>query len=288
MRASEIVRSLLAGLIILVAGVTASAGQSAGAKATPCDGSNVTGPMFSQVGTSEAAVKAFLGALQKAVASDDRRKVASIIRYPIYAWARDRDIRFKTPASLVASYELVFTAALKKTIAEARTECLFTNWKGVMIHDGEIWINALPRVLKIIRINRPVGGQQQVKPARSAFKVHPKAFSLIECWETDSECPVVTEINLDAVAANSNQFSPKDIKEEGEWITCPSENGRGFTRYRTMETAGNRYTVEYQDNGGGTLTMSAAIEFIVDKRVLRKDGKPKSVRVLRVLAFRVM
>lgn len=288
MRASEIVRSLLAGLIILVAGVTASAGQSAGAKATPCDGSNVTGPMFSQVGTSEAAVKAFLGALQKAVASDDRRKVASMIRYPIVAWARDRDVLFKTPASLVASYELVFTAALKKTIAEARTECLFTNWKGVMIHDGEIWINALPRVLKIIRINRPVGGQQQVKPARSAFKVHPKAFSLIECWETDSECPVVTEINLDAVAANSNQFSPKDIKEEGEWISCPSENGRGFTRYRTMETAGNRYTVEYQDNGGGTLTMSAAIEFIVDKRVLRKDGKPKSVRVLRVLAFRVM
>ena len=289
MRASEVVRSLLAGLIILVAGVTASAGQSAGAKATPCDGSNVTGPMFSQVGTSEAVVKAFLGALQKAVASDDRRKVASMIRYPIVAWARDRDILFKTPASLVASYELVFTAALKKTIAEARTECLFTNWKGVMIHDGEIWMNApSPRVLKIIRINRPVGGQQQVKPARSAFKVHPKVFSLIECWETDSGCPVVTEVNLDAVAANSNQFSPTDIKEEGEWITCPSENGRGFTRYRTMETAGNRYTVEYQDNGGGTLTMSATIEFIVDKRVLRKDGKPKSVRVLRVLAFRVM
>lgn len=288
MRAPEVVRSLLAGSIIFVAGVTAPAGQSTGAKATPCDGSNVTGPMFSQVGTSEAAVKAFLGALQKAVASDDSRKVASMIRYPIVAWARDRDVLFKTPASLVASYELVFTAALKKTIAEARTECLFTNWKGIMIHDGEIWINALPRVLKIIRINRPVGGQQQVKPARSAFKVHPKAFSLIECWETDSECPVVTEINLDAVAANSNQFSPKDIKEEGEWITCPSENGRGFTRYRTMETAGNRYTVEYQDNGGGTLTMSAAIEFIVDKRVLRKDGKPKSVRVLRVLAFRVM
>jgi len=289
MRASEVARSLLAGSIIFVAGVTASAGQAAGTKVTPCDGSNVTGPMFSQVGTSEAVVKAFLGALQKAVASDERRKVASMIRYPIVAWARDRDVLFKTPASLVASYELVFTAPLKKTIAEARTECLFTNWKGVMIHDGEIWMNALsPRVLKIIRINRPVGGQQQVKPARSAFKVHPKAFSLIECWETDSECPVITEINLDAVAANSNQFSPKDIKEDGEWISCPSENGRGFTRYRTMETAGNRYTVEYQDNGGGTLTMSAMIEFVIDKRVLRKDGKPRSVRVLRVLAFRLM
>ena len=64
MRESEFVRSLLAGLIILAAGLTASAGQAAGAKATPCDGSNVTGPMFSQVGTSEAAVKVFLGSLQ--------------------------------------------------------------------------------------------------------------------------------------------------------------------------------------------------------------------------------
>ena len=170
MRASEVVRSLLAGLVILVAGLTASAGQSAGTKVTPCDGSNVTGPMFSQVGTSEAAVKAFLGALQKAVATDDRRKVASMIRYPIVAWAGDRDVLFKTPASLVASYELVFTVSLKKTIAEARMECLFTNWQGVMIHDGEIWMNALhPRVLKIIRINRPVRGEQREKPSRPAF-----------------------------------------------------------------------------------------------------------------------
>jgi hypothetical protein len=204
MRATEIVRSLLAGLIILVAGLTASAGQSAGTKATPCEG-NVSLPMFSEVGTSEAVVKAFLVALQKAVASDDRRKVASMIRYPIYAWARDRDVLFKTPASLVASYELVFTAPLKKTIAEARMECLFTNWQGVMIHDGEIWMNALhPRVLKIIRINRPVGEQPHEEPSRPAFKAHPRGFSLIESWATDSEYPVVTEINLDAVAANSN------------------------------------------------------------------------------------
>jgi hypothetical protein len=164
MRASEVVRSLLAGLIILAAGLTTSAGQSAGAKATPCEG-NVNLPMFSVAGTSEAAVKAFLVALQKAVASDDKRKVASMVRYPIYAWARDRDVRFRTPASLVASYELIFTAPLKKTIAEARMECLFTNWKGIMIHDGEIWMNALhPGVLKIIRINRPVGEQPSEKP----------------------------------------------------------------------------------------------------------------------------
>jgi hypothetical protein len=140
--------------------------------------------MFSVAGTSEELARAFLVALQKAVASDDRRKVASMIRYPIVAWAQGQNVLFKTPASLAASYELIFTAALKKTIADARTECLFTNWKGVMIHDGEIWMGARSKGdLQIIAINRPVGEERQVKPHSPpppAFKVQPAVFSLIE------------------------------------------------------------------------------------------------------------
>jgi hypothetical protein len=172
---------LFAGLILLLIVPTVSPGQTASAK--PCE-RDQSPPMFSVAGTSEELARAFLVALQKAVASDDRRKVASMIRYPIVIWARDRNVRFKTPASLAASYELIFTAAIKKTIAEARTECLFTNWKGVMIHDGEIWMGAGSKGgLQIITINRPVGEERQVKPRPPpppAFKVHPKVFSLIE------------------------------------------------------------------------------------------------------------
>jgi len=164
---------LFAGLLLLLIVPTVSPSQSS---AKPCE-RDQSPPMFSVAGSSEEVARAFLVALQKAVASDDRRKVASMIRYPIVAWARDRSVLFKTPASLVASYELIFTAALKKTIAEARTECLFTNWKGVMIHDGEIWMGARSKGdLQIITINRPAGEERQVKPSTPALKVHPKVF----------------------------------------------------------------------------------------------------------------
>jgi len=33
----------------------------------------------------------------------------------------------------------------------------------------------------------------------SALKIHPKVFNMINCWISDLESPVVTEINLDAV-----------------------------------------------------------------------------------------
>jgi len=279
---------LFAGLLLLLVGPIVLLGQSSRAGQAPCEEGR-SAPMFSVAGTSEKQARAFLVAIQKAVASDDRRKVASMVRYPIVIRVRDRNVLFKTPAPLVASYELIFTASLKKTILAARTECLFTNWKGVMIHYGEIWMGARSNGdLQIITINRPAGEEGQVKPQPPpVFKVHPKVFSLIENLEPDTEYPVVTEINLDAVAGNDSQFPPDEIKVEGEWISCATDDGRGFKRYRVLEAAGNRYTVEYQENGGGTLTTSALIECVIEKRMVKKDGKAKSIRVLKVLAFKL-
>jgi hypothetical protein len=156
-RARQAVRLLLAGGLIFSASLAEAVEQPAALKAAPCE-RDQSPPVFSEIGTTDEAVEAFLGALQRAVASDDRRRVATMIRYPIVASARDRDATFKTPDSLLASYELVFTPRLKRTIAAARKDCLFTNWQGAMIHDGEIWFNALPTGdLTITRINGRVG-----------------------------------------------------------------------------------------------------------------------------------
>jgi hypothetical protein len=35
----------------------------------------------------------------------------------------------------------------------------------------------------------------------------------------------------------------------------------GFMRYRALELKGDHYKIEYQENGGGTLTTAAVIEF---------------------------
>src|SRR5437762_3082352 len=78
------------------------------------------------------------------------------------------------------------------------------------------------------------------KPATPALKVHPKVFNLVDCWISDSEAPVVTEFNLDALEANGNQFFADDVKKDGLWTRSPNEDGTGFFRYRVLETKGNQ------------------------------------------------
>jgi hypothetical protein len=59
----------------------------------------------------------------------------------------------------------------------------------------------------------------------------------------------------------------------------------GFMRYRVLESKGNHYKVEYQENGGGTLTTASIIEFDIQKRNIRRDGEPVTLRVLRVTSY---
>jgi hypothetical protein len=227
---------------------------------------------------SEAGLKVFIAALKKAVAADDRRKVASMIRYPIVIVAGGRSVLFSTPASLVASYNLVFTPLLKKLIAHAKPQEMFRNWQGAMIGRGEIWINTVSAGrLKVVTIQAQTEQQEKaVKPRAPGFKVHPSVFSMI--------FRDVREIDLDAVA-HDHQFQDDDVKQDGEWIFYSEKDGRGFSRYRVLKKGGNRYTVQYQENGGGTITDSAIIEFVIDRRLVRKDGKLESIRVLRVLRY---
>jgi hypothetical protein len=56
-------------------------------------------------------------------------------------------------------------------------------------------------------------------------------------------------------------------------------------RYRVLELKGNRYKVEYQENGGGSLTTDSTVEFSIEKRTIQRDGKPIVLRVLRVLSY---
>jgi hypothetical protein len=125
------------------------------------------------------------------------------------------------------------------------------------------------------------------KPAaeKSALKVHPKVFNMIDCWIADSETPVVTEINLNAVEKNGNQFNEEGLKQDGEWLVYSVPDTGGFMRYRVLEAKGSHYKVEYQENGGGTLTTASTIEFEIEKRHIRRNGSPMTVRVLRVSSY---
>jgi hypothetical protein len=79
-----------------------------------------------------------------------------------------------------------------------------------------------------------------------------------------------------------NEFNDDGLKQDGEWVQCAVPDTNGFMRYRVLESKGSHNKVEYQENGGGTLTTASTIEFDVEKRNIQRDGKPVTIRVLRV------
>ncbi len=107
---------------------------------------------------------------------------------------------------------------------------------------------------------------------------------MIQCWISDTESPVVTEVNLDAVQRNRNQFDKDGIKQEDGW-TVYGESGGGFKRYRVIERSGSHYKIEHQENGGGSLTTVSRIEFSIENREIHTDGKPTVINVLKVISY---
>jgi hypothetical protein len=147
---------------------------------------------------------------------------------------------------------------------------------------------SVPEFSKIVQSLHPIRDEKAATPTAaqtSALKIPPKVFSMINCWISDSESPVVTEINLDAVEKNGNEFNENGLKQDGEWLQSPAPDSNGFMRYRVLESKGNHYKVEYQENGGGTLTTASTIEFDVQKRSIQRDSKPVTIRVLRVSSY---
>src|SRR6266404_1792738 len=139
---------------------------------------------------------------------------------------------------------------------------------------------------KIVNSLHPAKADAKTASAPLPLKLHPKIFNMVECWLSDSQSPVVTEINLDAVEMNGNQFNTEDVKADGEWTRAKTPEAGGFMRYRVLGLKGNRYTVEYQENGGGSLTSDATIEFLIDKRSIERNGKRENIRVLRVVSYK--
>jgi hypothetical protein len=116
-------------------------------------------------------------------------------------------------------------------------------------------------------------------------RIHPKLFEMVTSWDSDTEQPVVTEINLDAVVKNRNQFDFSKVKKNGDWIECIDNDGCGFCRFKTIKTDEKLVLIEFQRNAGGTLTTAALIAFVIETRDILKAGKGHPVQVLRVISI---
>lgn len=116
-------------------------------------------------------------------------------------------------------------------------------------------------------------------------RIHPRVFEMVTSWDSDTEEPVITEVNLDAVVKNRNQFDFSKVRKNGEWIECAGDGDIGFSRFKYLKSENSQILVEFQRNAGGTLTTETLIEFVIQTRDVLKAGKPHRIQVLRVLSI---
>jgi uncharacterized protein Veg len=120
---------------------------------------------------SDREVEEFFVSFKEAIAKGDKKRVASIVSYPITVTldsGRRRKIR--RAAEFTRLYDRVFGGEFKRVIAKTSEKDLWANWSGVAMPNGEVWFNGVvknvsgpePYTLKITAINGSIhsGGRR--------------------------------------------------------------------------------------------------------------------------------
>jgi hypothetical protein len=133
------------------------------------------------------AVTTFLTELRRAINADDRSAVASLVQFPLVVLAGDLRIPIADRAALLHSYDVVFSPALKNTIAQAgfagagRAEPaarVTISETFVTIGSDLIRLQTVGGALKIVRIREPLSGaavkssgHTELEPRRLTLRV---------------------------------------------------------------------------------------------------------------------
>ena len=110
---------------------------------------------YAAAGISEPEhVTQFLARLKQAVAANDRGAVAAMVSYPLRVHPVGRPAKtYGNAAALRADYPNVFTPGVVNAVAAAEPDNLFARDQGVMIGQGEIWMNEVAGSMKIVTVN---------------------------------------------------------------------------------------------------------------------------------------
>jgi hypothetical protein len=85
--------------------------------------------------------RAFLLELQKAVQSGDRKHVAGMVQYPLRVNGLPHVRSIRNRAAFLRLYPTLFNAPLRQALKNQPPDCLFHNWQGAMIGNGELWFD---------------------------------------------------------------------------------------------------------------------------------------------------
>lgn len=83
--------------------------------------------------------RAFLAELKAALKSGDKKRVAGLVHYPLKVTSSHGNRVVRSSTEFVKDYDHLLTPLVTKAVEQQVPACLFANYQGVMIGDGEIW-----------------------------------------------------------------------------------------------------------------------------------------------------
>ena len=97
----------------------------------------------------------FLDALKSAVHDGDKARVASMVHFPVKIYTLNHGYRTIHNASeLQAQYDRVFDSTIRAAVLRQVPSCMFANYRGVMVGDGEVWARDFDGTYLISSFNR--------------------------------------------------------------------------------------------------------------------------------------
>ena len=98
--------------------------------------------------------RAFLSELKSAVELDQRSKVANLMRFPLLVGTPKKHLEIGDREEFLYNYDHILTPKVKAKIGdEMSSKCLFVNWQGFMVGDGEVWFKEIsPGTFRVITI----------------------------------------------------------------------------------------------------------------------------------------
>jgi hypothetical protein len=86
-------------------------------------------------------VRNFLTLLQVALASDSREQVAAMPKYPLRYHGESKNMVLHSARDVISNYDLIFSAKLRRAVAEQKPWSLEGSSDGIGIEGGFIWMS---------------------------------------------------------------------------------------------------------------------------------------------------
>lgn len=104
--------------------------------------SGTSAKRYTQLLGSDQALESFIVTIKKAIANNDKIWMADHIFYPIKIRISEKSmLDIKNKNQLLLQYDKIFTPAMKQKISSTFSFNLFSNYQGVMLGDGQLWVN---------------------------------------------------------------------------------------------------------------------------------------------------